>query len=114
MWRLYWYISGVWLTKLVLGLNSVLCGNTGSTANPVSGTDSEQVHIILLEATDAVLWSISMICGKSPGLTLHVTSFHNIGNDLASAITLWLLPGQTNFTIGSVNHSQVLHRSGDI
>lgn len=95
-------------TKLVLGLYGILSGNNRSAANSVSGTDSEEIHGVLLEATDAVLWSISSVCSQGPSLTLYITSFHDKGHNLASAITLRFLPGQTDLTISSVNYSQVL------
>lgn len=108
--------GGVWafLTKLDLGLDGVLSGDNRSAANSVSGADSEQVHGVLLEAADTVLWSISTVCSQRPSLTLHIPSFHHVGDNLASTVALRFLPGQTDLAIGGVNHSQVLDWSGDV
>lgn len=102
------------LTKLVLGLNWFVGLYVGSTAHPVSGTDSEQVHGVLVESCHCVLRTLSVVCGQRPGLTLHITSLHHIGDDLAATITLWLLPCQADFAISCVDHLQVLHGSRDI
>lgn len=102
------------LTKLVFGLNSFVGGNNGTAANSVSGADSEEVLGVLLEATDTVFWSISTICCQGPGLTLYITSFHNVGDNLAATIGLRLIPGQADLTISGVYNSQVLDGSRDI
>lgn len=104
----------IMLTKLVLGLDGILGGNDGAAANSIAGADSEQVHGILIETTDTVLWGISTVCRQRPGLTLHISSLYHVCNDLTSAITLRLLPCQTDLTVRCVDHSQVLDGSGDI
>lgn len=102
------------LTKLVLGLYSFVGLYVGSTADPVSGTDSEQVHGFPLEAGHGVLRTLGVVRGQRPGVTLHVASLDHVANDLAAAIALGLLPCQADLAIGGVDHLQVLHGSWDI
>lgn len=106
--------KGAFLTKLVLGLYRLMGFDIGSAANSVSGTDSEQVQGILLEAGHSVLRTLSVVGGQSPRLTLHVTSLHHVAHHLAAAVTLRLLPHQAYLTVCGVNHLQVLHRPRNI
>ncbi len=101
-------------TKLVLGLDRFVCLYVWSTADPVSGTDSEQVLGVLLEASHCVLGTLSVVGGQRPGLTLHIASLHHVANDLAAAIALRLIPCQADLTISSVDHMEVLPGSRDI
>lgn len=92
------------LTKLILCLYGFICLYCWSTSNSVAGANTEEILGVLLQPCDGVLCAVCPVGGQSPGLAFDITSFDHIGQDLAATITLRLVPGNADLSIGRIHH----------